>query len=187
MGASAMRMPAGPACWGRASPGPPLPGHHTRWQKPSGTAGGRPPSLFPSGWAMGRPLRRLVQSRLAREAWSQGSRLPSQASETLWPACARVDRSRRLHGLFHTGSDDGVIAAPPVGAGLTDGQPARVGWRDAGPCQGAQLTLASLWHDSHTHLGHRQKGGWTGGCRGHWVPGVACVVPTVTGSGFKMP
>ena len=106
--------------------------------------------------------------------------------------CASGQKQTPLWAVPTAGSDRGANAAPTVVAGLTDGQPACVGWGDAGPCQGrAQLTLASLvallTHTHATGHGARERRGWMGGRGGRWVSSVACVCPLRSPVWLHMP
>lgn len=104
MGASAMRMPAGPAAAGQGLPRTSRCPVITRGgRNPPGTAGRKAPKcLFPLRVGhRDEPLRRLMPSPTGPGGLESGLQaFQSRASETLWPACARVDRSRRLCGLF---------------------------------------------------------------------------------------
>lgn len=183
MGASAMRMPAGPAAAGQGLPGTSRCPVITRSDRnPPGTAGRKvlkrplegqcsqpretsPSVCSPSGWAIGTS----PSGDHAISDWPgrPGNRTPGFPVQVVRNAvaclCASGQKQTPLWAVPTAGSDRGVIAAPPVVARLTDGQPARVVWGDAGPCQGrAQLTLASfvarLTHTRHRAQSERKEG-----------------------------
>lgn len=211
MGASTMRMPAGPAAAGQGLPqtsprqvttrsGRNAPGTAGRkvlnglW-KDSDLSLRRPPqvSVPPPGGLQGQ----APQETHAISHWPgrPGIGTPGFPAQVVRDAvacvCASGQKRTPLWAVPTAGSDRGANAAPTVVAGLTDGQPACVGWGDAGPCQGrAQLTLASLVALlTHTPQGTgrgRGGAGWEaavgGGC-----PAWRAFVPCGHQSGFRCP
>ena len=56
------------------------------------------------------------------------------------------------------GSDHAASAVLTVAAGLTDGPPVRVDWRDAGPCHAGHSDFGFYCSTTHTHTRHRARG-----------------------------
>lgn len=106
-----------------------------------------------------------MPSRLAREPPNQGSRLSSPGRQKRCGLSVREwTEAGRLWAVPATGSDRGHCRVPPVVAGLDHGQLARVGWRDAGPCQEGAADFGFQARLTHTRPQDtkREKGGVDG-------------------------